>query len=123
MGKTMNSLINFIINLFAPKSFMAFKSKLFIFLLSGLIIDFSLKIALKITNLKQIRLLFYLSGPEFNIILSCIICLIILVFFNFVLYYRKQKFSKEIIDFARDQNISENFRREIIDKIQKSISF
>jgi hypothetical protein len=97
---------------------MAFKSRLYSLLVLGVVASIAFNFEIYISKSNGMPFMkFNIPGNDLYIVLVCGCILIFLVFFNLIRYKRKKDFQKELLDFARDPNISEEFKYVIINEI------
>lgn len=110
-------LLQFVRILF-PRSFIAFKVRLYSLLLLGLVVDFGLRLRLRpLSNNAEPGLSLELSGPDLAVIIVCAITLIFLVLVNWILRIRHQQLRMESIELAKQPGIPNGLKRDVIREV------
>jgi len=108
-------VIELIGRIFFPRSFMALKVRLFTLLIAGLIASFAFSFELRwVQNTSLPTIALSVPGNDVLTVLIAASTLFFLILVDLFIIVRRQRFDKELLDFAREANIRDDVKGHII---------
>ena len=114
----MTELLEIILRLLVPRSFIGLKIRLFSLLIVGVIADLGLKISISTSKASSIPIFgFEIPGSSLATVIICSILVVFLVLVDMIIIQRKQRFRERMFTLLTDPNVDESTKAFLIDSL------